>query len=236
MKFGVKTYQDEQFLKHFENSADFFEIMALKFNNYNFIKKLSKIPLVIHVPHEKLGVNIADKTKEQVNLEAIALTIKIANLVKSKKIILHPGKIENSNCSIENAINLLRKFNDSRILLENTNHNSIFSRPDEFELFRGYINGFCLDINHAIIQAIEDNKEPYFYLDDFIKLNPYHYHFGGQIIEANKDHLCLKNSTIDTEKILKLLPSNAEVTLETESDIRKVEEDLKIVREATLKI
>ena len=87
MKIGVKTFGDSDFLKHFENKADFFEIMAIKGNDYSFLKKFS-LPCVIHIEHQKFGINIADKTKQKINLESINYAVKIADMVNSKKLIL----------------------------------------------------------------------------------------------------------------------------------------------------
>ena len=94
MKIGVKTFDDTNVLKHFEDKADFFEIMAIRGKDYSFLKKFS-LPLVIHKEHQNFGINIADKTKQKINLESVNHAIKIADMVNSKKLILHPGLIDN---------------------------------------------------------------------------------------------------------------------------------------------
>ena len=103
MKLGVKTFNNPLFLEHFKDKADFFEIMAIRINNYNFLKKF-QIPMVIHVEHQRFGINIVDKSKYNQNLESINFAKKLADFTNSKKIILHPGIMYNENCSKENSI------------------------------------------------------------------------------------------------------------------------------------
>lgn len=230
MKIGVKTFDSEKFLMNFQDKADFFEVMAINSKDYNFVKRLNK-PVVIHAMHEMMGVNIADKSKKKFNSEAIGFAIKVADLAKAEKIIVHPGKIKNENCSVENAIDFLKEINEPRIIVENLYGEGNFSRPSEFRIFKKYVKGFCFDINHAINKALEEGIDPYFYIKEFIELGPAHYHLGGQSLSHKKEHICLKDSDIDLKKILKLLPEDAEVTLETEVDAKKVLEDINIARE-----
>ncbi len=238
MKIGVKTYNSEKFLKHFENKADFFEIMAIQKNDYSFLKKFS-LSMVIHAEHQGFGTNIADISKKKSNLKSINFAIKLADTVNSRKIIVHPGAIkkENPNYSEENAVNFLHEINDDRILIENLPKK--YKQPDiilcstskEVKTFiKKTKSGFCFDINHAI-GYVNSFKGDYGILKEYIKLNPKHYHLGGQIINSEEEHLCFRNSNLDLKKIFKYIPKNAEITLETETDIKKVEDDVKIIRE-----
>ncbi|MBR9705338.1 hypothetical protein GOV12_08040 [Candidatus Pacearchaeota archaeon] len=92
MKIGVKTYNNKEFLKHFENQVDFFEIMAIRTNNYDFVTELNK-PIVIHAEHRLFGVNFADSKLIKANLDSINFAKKIADLSNSNKIIVHPGDL-----------------------------------------------------------------------------------------------------------------------------------------------
>jgi hypothetical protein len=71
---------------------------------------------------------------------------------------------------------------------------------------------------------------------EFIKLKPKHYHLGGQKtwkflgFVKEYDHLQLSESNIDLRKIINLIPKNATVTLETEPDINKTEDDLRVMK------
>lgn len=234
MKLGVKTFDNEKFLKHFENNCDFYEIMAIEKNNYDFIKNL-KLPVVIHAQHRLFGVNNADKTKKDINLSSISFAGKIADLSNAKKIILHPGEIKNENCSLKNSIEFFKNINDKRILVENMPieaNKKLCQTPEEIKEFMKKANvGFCLDINHAIPVAIGLKKDYIEFIKELIKLKPKHYHLGGQNIKHKKEHICLRNSDINLKEIMKIIPDDAEITLETEVDIKKTEDDLRIIKE-----
>ncbi len=238
MKIGVKTFGSEKFFKFFEDKADFFEVMATQKNDYSFLKKFS-LPFVIHAEHQIFGINPADISKKEQNLKSVNFAVKIADITNSKKIIVHPGVVEkgNPNCSEKNAIDFFNKINDDRILIENLFQKknplkgiNLCSTSKELEIFlkkTGF--EFCFDINHAIANQKKFNGD-YGFINKFIKLNPKHYHFGGQKISEGKEHLCFEDSDINIKEILKYPKKNAEITLETEIDIKKVEKDVEIVR------
>jgi len=219
MKIGVKTYDSEEFLKHFEDKADFFEIQALRKNNYDFLKNFNK-ELVIHAEHQGLGINPADKSKIKENLNAIDFAIKLADKYNAKKIILHPGYLDNKDCTEEQTIFFIKNINDKRILIENLPLN------DEAEFFcttpentKNFIEKtkkkFCLDISHALVSANTLNKDYPEMIKEFIKLNPSLYHISGEKLDCREDeHLSFKDSELDIKKILKLCPKDSEFTLE----------------------
>ncbi len=241
MKIGVKTFNNRNFLKSFENQVDFFEIMALETNNYDFLREF-KLPMVIHSQHRVFGVNIADITKREKNLQSINFARRIADKVNSKKIILHPGELENENCPKEQAISFVKSLDDKRIIIENVTQESEIKRlcttPRETkEFLKATGKNFCFDINHAIISALFLKEDYLQFIKEFIKLKPIHYHFGGQITKKinssseRTDHLALKDSDFDLKEVLKLIPKNAEITLETTTDIEKTKDDVKRMKE-----
>lgn len=237
MKIGVKTFDDEEFLKHFENKVDFFEIMAMQKNDYSFLRNFS-LPIVIHAEHQYFGVNPADISKKEENLKSINFARKLADMTNAKKIIVHPGVVEkgNKNHSIKNSINLFNEINDERILIENLpriqgpNEISLCSNPNKIKKLMKKTNAkFCFDINHHL-KCLKKFNGKYNFIKKYIKLNPAHYHIGGQKIVEKKEHICLENSELDLKKILSYYPDNAEITLETEVDIVKVDKDVEIIR------
>jgi deoxyribonuclease-4 len=242
MNIGVKTFDDSNFLKHFENKADFFEIMASQKVNHSFLKSFS-LPIVIHAEHSAFGVNIADNTKDKLNLKSVNYAIKLADMTNSKKIILHPGIIENKDCSLINAVNFLNKIDDERILIENlpfkdNEKKSLCSTPEEIKEFLKRTNrGFCFDANHSIQSSILNKKDYFLEIKKFLKLNPNHFHISGQSLQGNlNDHLSFMHSDLDFKEILKEYPRNADITLETETDIKKVDFDLEFIKKITDKI
>jgi deoxyribonuclease-4 len=240
MKIGVKTFNNPDYLKKFEDKVDFFEIMAIETNNYDFIKEL-KLPIVIHSQHRIFGVNTADKKKGKTNLSSINFARKIADLSNAKKIIIHPGEIENKNCSIEQAVSFIKNINDKRVIVENVYSDVEITRlcttPSETkEFLKATGRGFCFDINHAIGSAVILKEDYIKFIKEFLKLKPVHYHFGGQKIKKlnvpwhEKEHLAFKESDFDLKEVLKLIPESAEITLETTTDVEKTMEDINAMK------
>ncbi len=207
--------------------------MAIQDIDYEFLKKFKK-PIIIHAEHESFNINIADKNNEN-NLNSINFAKKIADLSNSKKIILHPGCMNNENCSKENAINLIKQVNDKRIIIENVtddekNHGLCKDPKEIKEFIKDANSGFCFDINHAIITAINKNEDYFKIIKEFIKLKPDHYHLSGMIFNPQKDHLSFKYSELDIKTILKLLPKDAEITLEVSTNKEDTEYDLNLIK------
>ena len=233
MKIGVKTWRSEKFLKHFEKTADFFEVQAIQSENYKFLKKFSK-PIVIHAEHSGFGVNPADKTLKKKNLKSINYAIKIADSIDAKKIILHPGFIKNKNCSEQNSIEFIKDLKDKRILIENVvpHNNGLCLTPKQTKNFLKQTNKkFIFDLAHSILTSNYLKKDYEKTIKEFLKLKPKHFHISGQKLKSKKDnHNPLKKSDLDFKKILKLYPKNAEITLETNPSIKNTEEDIEFIR------
>lgn len=240
MKLGVKTFNSKDFLEPFKDKVDFFEIMAIETVNYDFLKEFD-IPIVIHSQHRKFGVNVADKTKIQRNLDSINFAINLANQTKAKKIIIHPGELDGKDSSREQSINFIKNIKDDRIIIENIPITGVYrfgAKPEEMkEILKQTKKGFCFDINHAIWTANTLNQDYLQLIKEFVKLKPIHYHFGGQLLknrslpEKEREHLSLAESDFDLKEVLKLIPKDAEITLETTTDIKKTENDVRIMRE-----
>lgn len=241
MKIGVKTYDDIKYCKHFEKSADFLEIMAIEGRDFSFLKNYSK-PIVIHAEHQGFGINPADKTTQEKNINSLKFAIKLASELNARKIIVHPGELKNKGCSEEEAVSLIKSLDNEKILIENMpfekNYPNLLCRtPKEIKNFLKKTNaGFCLDINHAISVAITLKKDFYEFLEQLISLKPSHYHLGGQKTKFSKPeepantHQSFKNSDIDVKKILSLLPKDAEITLETTTSAADTEYDIDYIR------
>jgi deoxyribonuclease-4 len=239
MKIGVKTFNNEEFLKYFEDKANFFEVQAIQKNNYDFLKKFSK-PMIIHAEHMGFGINPTDKKIYEKNLNSLNFARELADKTKSKKIILHPGHIINNNYSKEQSIYFVNSLNDKRIIIENLSpiNNGICETPKEMKEFMKLTGaGFCLDINHAIQTALILGIDYMKFLKDFLKLKPVHFHIGGQkLLKEDIAHKSFKDSELNLREILKLFPKDAEITLETAIPIKEVEEDLITIREVIKEI
>lgn len=230
MKFGVKTYSDYEFLRHFEKKIDFFEVQAIQGKDYSFLKNFS-LPIVIHAEHQAWGVDISSPEQRKINFKAIDFARKIADSISAKKIIIHAGgDIGNS---IEESINFLNALNDDRIIVENVVRAWVgASFSDIKKILDKTGKGFCFDVNHAILYCWENNLDIFSLIKKFLELNPKHFHIGGQRKGVNGEigHLLLKEFDYNWEDILKLYPKDAEITLETAPNIKDTEEDIKLIK------
>lgn len=238
MKIGIKTYDDGDFLNHFSDVADFFEVMAIRGEDYSFLRKFSK-PIVIHAEHHTFGTNYANKSKQKENLESINYAKKIADTVNSEKIIVHPGIIEYNNpiSSLENAVSFVKDLNDERILVENLpkKENSLIESlchlPEQIkEFMEKTCTKFCFDINHVVDTSYLNGSDYLELAKRFLELKPSHYHIGGHNFKNGESHISLIDSHLDLKEILSYFSKDAMITLETEVDEKKVEEDIKIIR------
>ena len=239
MKVGVKTYNDENFLDHFRNKCDFFEVQAIQENDYDFLKNFKK-PMVIHAEHQGFGVNACDPGLKAKKLKSINFARKLADSVGAKNIILHAGMLLNDKCSKEVSVKFVKSINDKRIIIENHSSYSkgLGSTPEKMKEFLDLTGaGFCFDFNHAISSARQGKLDEFKMIKEFIKLKPRHYHLGGQrfinilgLYKKDITHLAFMDSDIDLKRIVKLIPSSGTVTLETAMGISKVEDDLGIMK------
>lgn len=235
MKIGVKTFHGKKFLDYFQDKADFFEVQALQKYNHNYLKKYS-IPIVIHAEHFSQGSNPADKTMVKQNLKSINFAIKLADKVNAKKIILHPGKIVNENCSKKQSLKFIKNIDDKRIIIENLTpvFSGLCKTPFEIKQYlKDAKKGFLFDLSHAFVTANHLSLEPIEIIKKFLKLRPKHFHISGQNKDSKEDqHLSFQNkkANLPYQEILKLYPKNAEITLEVTTNIKKTEYDLEFIR------
>jgi RimJ/RimL family protein N-acetyltransferase len=79
--------------------------------------------------------------------------------------------------------------------------------------------GFCLDIGHAVCYAAWAKIPYYDILDSFLKLNPCMFHLSDGFMNSNTDsHTNLGFGNYPLCNIIKLIPANAYVTIETNKD------------------
>lgn len=237
MKIGVKTYDNGKFLEHFRKKVDFAEILTIEGRDYEFAKQFSQfLPVIIHAQHYIFGSNPADKSKDEGDASSINFARKIADFTNAKRIILHPGVINNGSSSEENAVSFIKNLNDKKVLIENLpkykDFDCLCTTPEDTKEFMKKADvKLCFDINHAIETAFQAGRDYKELIKEFIKLKPVHYHLGGQRIkEGIASHRSFQDSDIDLKEILKLLPADAEITIETEPDIEKTDNDLKAIK------
>ncbi|NCN86976.1 TIM barrel protein [archaeon] len=236
MKFGVKNYFDGEFFDSFVDKCDFFEVQAIRGKDYSFLEKYD-LPIVLHCEHAGFGINISNPKKEKDNLESVNFAKELADKYNVKKIIIHPGYIEDENCSKENMINFLNENCDSRFYLENMPFSfmeglkKFCSTPEEMQevLEKTKVN-FCFDVVHAMIYSVQTKKDYVPVIQEFERLNPRHYHLCGYNFKEGGDHIYLMESTYDLGIVFEIISPLAEITLEIpHEDKEKILDDLKLV-------
>jgi len=233
MKVGIKIFPNRiKKIPEYAAIADYIEVMAAPNLNPQNLKNFS-IPITIHAQHNQFGVNIADKSIVKLNLKAVEKAKKAADIVDSDIIILHPGKLENKNCSFDNAVNFFNKLKDPRIIIENlSDKNNICKSPEELLSFQQKTGcDFCLDFAHVVVAAFHLKKDYKEIVKQFVKLNPFYFHISDGFVNTGKDrHLNLGEGDYDL-KFFRQFIGNKRVSLETKSSpILVYQEQIKFLK------
>jgi endonuclease IV len=164
-------------------------------------------------------MNLSNKDSLENNKKLFLSAKEFADTLKSSYIILHPG----ITGSIEETISQIKGLKDNRIVLENkpllglNGEVCVGSTPEEISLATKATGcGFCLDIGHAICSANSHKTDPIKYINRFLTLAPAIYHMSDGNFSGEKDeHLHFGKGSYPLENIIKLLPDNAQTTIET---------------------
>lgn len=238
MKTGIKMYYpDEAYMKKILEHVDFFEVMAIETEDYDFLRKFD-IPFVIHTEHWKFGVNIAYSELAERNRKALEFAIKLADITNARTIILHPGFTKNGHGSEKAAVDFLKGFDDSRIVLENMipefeGMKFLGLTPQDMKrLMEASGFGLNLDVGHSSAVACYLKKDHVGFTEEFFRLQPRHFHFADGKSESPVDfHLHIGEGNLNMKAFRQMLPKNAWVTLETYiNDFQKQLNDIRFMR------
>ncbi|MFA5114011.1 MAG: TIM barrel protein [Candidatus Margulisiibacteriota bacterium] len=199
-----------------------------------------KVPYVIHAPHFRGGMNLAKKEQAAKNLTLIREAQQFADRLMADKIIVHPGIAG----EIKETTRQLALIKDRRILIENKPYHALDddlicngTTPAEIKLVMdGAGVGFCLDIGHAICAANAQRQEPLAFLREFLRLKPAMFHLtDGDRHGVLDSHSHIGQGNFDFPALLRLLPADALVTVETDKsspgDLRDYEQDIARLKE-----
>jgi len=228
-KLGLKVWStNENYIKEAKRLYDngiynYVELYVIP-GSYNSCINLwvdIEIPYIIHAPHWRDGMNLADKDSKGKNLALIEEAQNFADKLNANKIILHPGIAGD----IKETARQLKTINDERVLIENKPYKALDeglicngTTPEEIAfVMREARVGFCLDIGHAICSANSHKIEYIEYLKKFILLGPYMYHLTDGDVNSDYDsHLHFGQGNYDLKGILALLPGDSVITVESE--------------------
>ncbi|MBE0525124.1 MAG: TIM barrel protein [Methanosarcinales archaeon] len=224
MKFGLKLWSintnliDQAVHLIDEKIFDYVELFVIP--NSEIKPFLIDVPYIIHIPHEKFGVNIGTPSAKERTLQKINESIAWADQLNAKYLILHAG-----HGSMQHATDLLHNLSDSRILIENMPKVGLgseamigYSPAQIEELIGDSCMGLCLDFGHAVKAAVSlgvDYKE---YLQRFMGLEPRVFHVSdGRLGEEKDEHMGIGEGNYDFGYFLHCVKENPFqlITIET---------------------
>ena len=224
LKFGIKLWSintnliDQAVHLIDEEVFDYIELMVIPDSEIKPF--LIDIPYIIHIPHEKFGVNIGDPAAKECSLQKINESITWANRLNAKYLILHAG-----HGSMKHATDVLREIADDRLLIENVPKVGLNDEPmigyspaQIEELIGDGDRGLCLDLNHAAKAAVSLGVDYRGYVQDFSVFDPKMFHISDGTLDNEKDeHLNIGEGDYDFDYLLHCVLSSASglVTVET---------------------
>lgn len=231
MKVGIKIYPDRLYqAKDLFKVSDFVELMITP---GLALPEKGNIDFTIHSPHERWGVNIADKRLEQRNWKIMNHVIKAADKLKSEIIIVHAGLLRNKSCSKEHSIKFIKKLDDSRIIIENLCvQTELTNTPEDMKHFMQEIGcGLCFDFSHAITVAHKLKLKSYKpYVKKFLKLKPRYFHICDGYYDGKDSHLDLGKGDWDISFFKECIGSKP-VALEIDSrTVKKCKEQIEFLK------
>lgn len=236
MKFGLKLWSTDTELTdqaiHLidEKIFDYIELFVVP--DTRISPFIIDVPYAIHIPHEKFGVNISERSKKEYNLQKINESIRWADALNAKYLILHPGVGR-----MENTIDFLETIDDKRILIENMpklglrGEKMVGYAPKQIKSLMGDKFGLCLDLNHAIKASVSLRTSYKEFIEEFLKLQPKMFHISdGKLNDEKDEHLNIGEGEYDFEFLMSCVKEakSEYVTLETpRTNLNSFDEDLK---------
>ena len=235
IKFGLKLWSTNTELidqaTHLidEKIFDYIELFVIP--DTQIKPFLIDVPYIIHIPHEKFGVNIGDASKKEYSLQKINESITWADKLNAKYLILHAG-----HGSMKHATDVLREIADDRLLIENmpkvglNDESMIGYSPAQIEELIGAGGGLCLDFGHAVKAAVSREVGYKEYIKEFLALEPKMFHVSdGMLSEEKDEHLNIGDGEYDLGYMLYCMNESDSrfATLETpRADQTSLEEDV----------
>ena len=239
MQFGLKIGSKN--IKYTEDILSFFkkgyfqyiELFAVpdSFNDTIGYWKQFSIPIIIHAPHSFAGMNLSLPEERENNKIKMEETFQFADALNSETVIFHSGV----NGKIDETINQLKPFVDSRCLIENkpmrglNEEKCLGATPEEIKYISKELQiDFCFDFGHAICAANSLNREPFEFIKEFLELKPRMYHLtDGDYTSEYDSHLHYGKGTFPLKELLKIVPNGKKVTNEAKHNYDNNLEDFK---------
>ena len=188
-----------------------------------FAELAKGVEVRIHAPHNVMGFDAGDKSKEKENCQILSSSQYAADVLQSKTIVVHAGCGHGIEYLKETA-RQFKIFNDKRIVVENLPLYASDDAPlhgttaEEIKYIQEESGcGFCLDFSHATCSANALNKDTEKHLSDFFALKPDVYHIcDGDIKSVEDKHLHFGEGNYPLAHYLNdFTGENAYITMET---------------------
>lgn len=182
------------------------------------------IPYVLHAPHSGVGLNLADPDLRETNTELVSQVDKFFFALSADFVIFHPGVNGDLKESISQFCSFGKLFPEMyrKVVIENNpqlglnDEQCLGALPVEMrKLNQDTGLGFCFDFVHAICSAKSNNLKWEALAKDFLALSPVIYHVSDSDYAEKDSHQHLGSGELDLPKIIKMLPVDCLVTLET---------------------
>lgn len=236
MKIGVKIYtRNHELVPKYLDHSDFIEVLIEPEKDYRMLREYGA-KYMIHAPHQNFGFNPSEKNAWEKSKKILDYTIKAADFLDAKKIIMHAGTGDNSE-SENNLIEFMQDYNDKRILLENLPKSTryypyFFSTPEKVKTISEKLKlGICLDFAHAVCTAVTLKTDPIKIIEGINSLNPKHYHISdGWLASGTDDDLNFFKGNYPLEFFKKMIPMDGEVTIETPHNFEEKIKEIEFLR------
>ncbi len=185
------------------------------------------IPFVLHAPHSAAGLNPADPSQRDRNLELVRQVDDFFKALSPAWVIFHPGV----DGALQESILQFRSFGDrcplmyKKAVIENkpscglNDERCLGDSPVEvLKLCQGTGLGFCFDMVHAICHAQAAHLEWKKVAKDFLLLAPVIFHVCDGYYTEKDAHKHLGDGELDLSSIIAMLPPDCLVTIETPKD------------------
>ena len=233
MEFGLKLWSiNENYIEpalslYEQGLYHFIELFVVP-GSASYIEKwhVLPIPFILHAPHSLAGFNPAITARKDANFALLPELDEYRSAVNPEFIVFHPGVDGSLEETIIQFIELRERYpkihavsiveNKPKIGLTGTF--CMGASPDEIARIQQKADmGFCFDIGHAICAANTSGIPPQDLFRDFMDLEPELFHLSDGNAESEYDsHLNFGKGTFNISTIVKQLPNDAKVTIETD--------------------
>ncbi len=183
------------------------------------------IPFILHAPHAYSGLNMSLRKYKEDAKELILEVEAYRTALNPNGVIFHPGMRGTVNETIRQLRSFKKVFPElfDIALIENNPKEGlngeicVGASPEEIKQIMEETNlALCLDIGHAICFSAWANMNYENVLDDFATLHPRIYHLSDGDVRSRTDmHLRLGDGNFNLEKIIRRIPQESTITLET---------------------